>query len=339
MTAGNPRRPRFSVVIPTRDTRALTLACLDSLLSGPQAAQVEVVVVDDAGNDGTADAVAARFPGVRVLRNRRPAGFTASVNRGLASVGGEILLLLNSDTEVDGDAFEVLDQVFSQRRELGVVGAALHYPDGSPQWSGWRRPTPLWLFGLASGLPALLGRVPGLRVVHPVGGLGGREVEWVTGAAMAFRRAVWQQVGPFDEVFELYCQDLDFCVRSRRAGWEVTVVEDFQVMHHQGATVGRDAGAAGAQDPARLWRELVRWAGKDGGVQRARKASRALAAGARLRLAARWISGLLGGGASRPAWRQESLAYRRALAGLKAEVHTARAAAAADSQASDRRAP
>jgi N-acetylglucosaminyl-diphospho-decaprenol L-rhamnosyltransferase len=329
VTEDERRRSRFSVVVPTRDTRALTLACLDSILSARQAAEVEVVLVDDAGRDGTADAVAARFPRVRVLRNRRPAGFTASVNRGLASVRGEILLLLNSDTEVNDDAWEILDRVFSQRRELGVVGAALHYPDGTPQWSGWRRPTPLWLFGLASGLPALLGRLPGLRAVHPVGGLGGREVEWVTGAAMAFRRAVWQQVGPFDEVFELYCQDLDFCIRSRRAGWEVAVVEDFRVLHHQGATVGRGAGTAGAQDPTLLWRELVRWSGKEGGAPRARRAARALAAGARLRLAARWIGGLFGTGSSRPAWRRESRAYRRALAGLPAEAGKTRANAGA----------
>src|SRR3954447_1784304 len=92
--------PPLSIVIPTHDTRELTLRCLGSLFASPLPG-MEVILVDDASRDGTAEAVAGRHPEVVVLRTAEPARFTGSANRGLARASGEILLLLNSDTEVE----------------------------------------------------------------------------------------------------------------------------------------------------------------------------------------------------------------------------------------------
>ena len=150
--------PPLSVVVPTRNTRQLTLACLAALAAAaaarPELAAIEVVLVDDAGGDGTAEAVAERLPDVRLVRLERQAGFTRAANRGLAAAVGDVLLLLNSDAEIGGDGrgLAALLARFAAEPRLGIAGAALRYPDGTPQWSGGGEPTAAWLFALASGL-------------------------------------------------------------------------------------------------------------------------------------------------------------------------------------------
>lgn len=328
MASAVPSDPRLAVVVPTHDTRSLTLACLASLEAAGMAG-AEVIVVDDASRDGTAEAIRGRYPAVRVLRNERTQGYTRSANRGLAAARGEVLLLLNSDTEVGPGARDALEDAL-RRPRLGVVGAALRYPDGAPQWSGGRFPSLLWLFVLAAGVAPLLSPLPGARALRPVSAAGGGPVDWVTGAAMALRREVWAEVGAFDEGFRLYGQDLDFCTRARESGWEVAVAPAFHVVHHHGATIGRTAGAAGRQSPEPLWRDLVRWAHKHRGRGWARRAAWALAAGGRLRLAGRAFRGLFLAGEARAAWRRDSLAYRRAVAGVAEEIRAPEAPATGD---------
>src|SRR6185369_6870242 len=133
-----------------------TLRCVASLAAAG-APDLQVVVVDDGGTDGTDDALAAADPQIEILRLSPAAGFTRAANQGLARAHGDLLLLLNSDTEVEPGAFAALLAAFDRDPRLGAAGAVLHYPDGSPQWSGGRAPGLLWLFALASGLPERLG--------------------------------------------------------------------------------------------------------------------------------------------------------------------------------------
>ena len=288
--------PRLSIVIPTHNTRDLTLRCLDTVAASVSGtgAEAQVVLVDDAGTDGTAEAVAERHPAVEVIRTAAPSGFTRSVNLGLSRARGEILLLLNSDTEVDRAGLEALLAAFDADPGLGVAGATLHYPDGSPQWSGGRAPSLAWLFALASGLPALLGRLPFYRRVKPPGSAPG-EIEWVTGAALAMRRAVHEAVGPLDESFRFYAQDLDLCLRARGAGWTVALLPDFRVMHHHGATIGSRSGAreksGGRQSWQLLWSDLLLWARKHRGAGWARRAALLMAIGGSARLLCRGLVG------------------------------------------------
>jgi GT2 family glycosyltransferase len=328
--------PALSVVVPSRNTRELTLRCLAGLSAAasarPELAALEVVLVDDAGEDGTVAAVAARHPNVRVLRFEQQAGFTRAANRGLAATAGAVLLLLNSDTEVggDGSGLAALLARFAAEPRLGIAGAALRYPDGTPQWSGGGEPSAAWLFALASGLPELLGRLPLYRRWRPASGTGcAGAVAWVTGAAMAIRRTVWDQVGPLDEGFRFYAQDLDFCLRTRQAGWSVAVVPEFEVIHHHGATIqgegGRPPGRRGAVHPELLWTDLLRWAGKRGGPPATRRAARALLSGGRLRLLGRRLAAPLVPAAGRARFREDSDAFDRALRAVAAAAARAKA--------------
>lgn len=313
--------PSISIVIPTHGTRELTLRCLESLAASPLpgTAGMEVIVVDDASGDGTAEAVGEGHPEVVVLRNETPQRFTRSANLGLARARGEIFLLLNSDTEVEPGSLGRLLAAFEQEPRLGIAGALLHYPDGTPQWSGGREPSAAWFFALASGLPALLERLPAYRRAKPLDPREPVRVDWVTGAAMAFRRAAWEAAGPLDEGFRFYAQDLDFCVRARRAGWNVEIRPEFSVLHHHGATIGRAAGARGRQHPELLWSDLLRWARKHHGTAWASRAEKALRSGAALRLGSRKLARPFVGAGRRDEWREDDRLLGTALAALGQE--------------------
>jgi GT2 family glycosyltransferase len=277
---------------------------------------MEVILVDDASSDGTAAAALERHPGLVVLRNETPARFTRAANLGLAQAKGEILLLLNSDTEVEPGGLGRLLEVFAREPELGIAGALLHYPDGTPQWSGGREPSLAWFFALASGLPALLDRLPFYRRTKPLAPDRPVGVDWVTGAAMAFRRAVWKSAGPLDESFGFYAQDLDLCLRARRAGWRTEIRPEFRVLHHHGATIGRAVGSGGRRHFELLWTDLLRWARKTHGERWSTRAAAALRAG----LAARRLALPFLAATQRQAWREDDRALRAALAILSRTV-------------------
>jgi GT2 family glycosyltransferase len=321
MSGEGPLRPPaagVSVVIPTHDTRELVLACLASLAAADPPPR-EIVVVDDGSSDGTAAAVEASYPAVRLLRHAAPRGFTAAANAGAALATSELLLLLNSDTAVERGAVGALAAAFAAAPRLGVAGAALTYPDGRAQWSGGRAPRPLWLLALASGLPRRLDEL-GRWPRRPVSGHRGEAVEWVTGAALATRRSLWQSLDGLDPRFALYAQDLDFCLRAGAAGWQVAIVPACRVVHHHGATIGRQV--AGRQHTPLLWADLVRWARKQGGGAGARRAARRYRLGGALQRALLRLAALRGGAAAARA-RRESATFRAAAAAARAAAHEA----------------
>ena len=310
--------PRLSIVIPTHQTRELTLRCVDALRACAPGSS-EIIVIDDGSTDGTAEALHQRHPGVKLIALAPGRGFTAAANLGMREARGELLFLLNSDTEVEPMTVPRLLAAFDGNPRLGVAGAELRFPDGRPQWSAGHVPTPLWLFAQASGMARVLARLPGYRWLRPEGGARDR-VDWVCGAAMTVRREAWLAVGGFDERFHFYCQDLDLCLRVVAAGWTVEVVSGARVTHLAGATIGQRPGAASDRShPALLWTDLVRWAAKRGGPRRARDTARVLRLGGALRVGARRLIVPFLPPHRRETWQRETRAFQQALAALAGE--------------------
>ncbi len=316
--------PALSIVVPSRDTRALTIRCLASIEAAARVADSEIILVDDGSGDDTAAEVRVRFPGVRVVRHEVPRGFTAAANTGLRLASGAVRLLLNSDTELRPGGLDVLIEAFDADPSLGIAGAQLAYPDGAAQWSGGRAPGLAWLFAEASGLAGALARLPGYRRLRPLDRRADRDVDWVTGAALAMRRDVWEAVGPLDEAFGLYGQDLDFCLRAGDRGWRVRIAAGFRVLHHHGATVARVFGRPGRQHVPAKWTDLRRWAEKRRGPAYARRVAWAIAAGAALRLAGRRVLTPAVPAPRRDRWLGETHELRLALAALRASVPAGR---------------
>ncbi len=309
-----------SVVVPTLDTRELTLRCVESVLASrlPDGVGLDVVVVDDGSRDGTAEALAGR-QGVRVLRNEAPTGFARAVNRGAAETTGQLLVLLNSDTELEAGSLACVVEAFAAEEAVGIAGAALRYPDGTPQWSAGAEPSLLWLFAQASGAPALLGRLPGWRRMKPLHSDQPVDVGWVSGAAMAVRASVWREHGPFDATYGFYGQDLDFCLRARDRGWRVCLLPGFRVVHHHGATISsKGDGHTGNANLGLLWSDLIHWAEKKKGPEFARRARAAICMGSALRVAARRLATPFVARPRRPAWRSETTTIARMRRGLGA---------------------
>ncbi len=278
---------KLSFVIPTRDTPELLLACLASVVREAPGAQV--IVVDDGGSDQIGRRARECWSKVVTLRNEIGRGFSAAANAGMVVADGEVLVCLNSDTELERGSVDALLRALAEHPDLGVAGGRLLYPDGRPQWSGGAEPTLLWLFALTSGLGRLRGA---LRRAGPADDEPAiRHHDWVSGAALAIRRAAWEMAGPFCERYRFYAQDLDLCRRAHDHGFAVAVVAGFRVLHHHGATIARRSpgapGAQGAPSSQRLdllWADLADWYASRRGPAAGRRARRAMLLGARLRL-------------------------------------------------------
>jgi hypothetical protein len=307
----------ISIVVPSRDTREVTLRCLATVAESVVTIPAEVILVDDGSGDGTAAAVEQQFPRTRVIRHETSRGFTVAANAGLRLATQPLMLLLNSDTELSRGAVDALVGALAADAQLGIAGAQLLYPDGSGQWSGGSAPTLSWLFAESSGLARAVAHVPGYRVMRPLTATSNRDVDWVTGAALVMRREVWTDVGPFDEAFRIYSQDLDFCLRARDRGWKVRVIAASRIVHLHGATINRVTGSRGRQHPHALWTDLIRWAEKRRGRAYARRAGGVIAAGARLRLLGRRLLGPAVPADLRDTWRGETREIQLALAALR----------------------
>jgi GT2 family glycosyltransferase len=267
----------LSIVIPSYNSAAMTLeTCRAAIAAAPDA---EVIVVDDASTDGTFELLRGEVRVVRLDVNRR---FGGAANAGVAASRGEIVLLLNSDARVDRDAIAALLDAFASDERLGIAGARLLNPDGTPQWSGGPVPTIPWLVVMVSGTASFLRWRTGASPVRTAEGVcPPYDIGWVSGAAMAFRREAWE---PFRETYRFYAQDVEFCVRARSRGWRVRLIEAARVTHIGGATL--------PQNPALLWLDLLTWGRTHYGRAWAAFARVSMCAAAMLRIAARRVRGL-----------------------------------------------
>ena len=241
--------PTVSVLIVSYNTRALLLDALGAL---DAQTELELIVVDNASADGSADAVAARFPRVRLVRSPINLGFAAGVNRAAAHARGDVLLLLNPDALLPSDGPSRLARFLLDQPRAAAVGAALRYADGRHQPAAFRFPgllqvaLDLWPIARLADSP-INGRIPShgrpVLVDHPLG------------ACMAIRRAAWCDVGPFDEGYFMYVEEVDWCRRACARGW--------QIWHHPGVVAVHHAGAATRQQAdamfVELWRSRLRY--------------------------------------------------------------------------------
>jgi N-acetylglucosaminyl-diphospho-decaprenol L-rhamnosyltransferase len=194
---------------------------------------VEVLVVDNGSTDGSVEMVRQRFPADELIANASNRGYAAANNQGVERARGRYLFLLNSDAEVEVAALRTLVAYADDHPKAGVIGPKLLNPDGTLQPSGGRFPTPASTVASLLGLNRLTGRPrygTGRDYSVPA------EVDEVSGAAMLIRREVIEQVGGLDEGFAWGYEDVDYCLRARRAGWRVHYVPDARVMHHWGGT-------------------------------------------------------------------------------------------------------
>lgn len=233
----HPIPVRLSIIIVNYNGGELVMRCLQSLQVHPPQVDHEILVIDNASNDGIPDRIAAEFPPILLTRLGENIGFTRAFNRGLAQSVGEYVLSLDNDTEVEFGALDLLVGFLDANPNAGACGARLFNPDGSIQHTARRFPTPAnALFGRRSLLTRWFPDNPISRrylmtdeerqeTPYPVDNL--------SAACLLVRRSVIAQVGVLDESFYVYWCDADWCFRIKAGGWAVYTIPAGRVVHNE----------------------------------------------------------------------------------------------------------
>jgi N-acetylglucosaminyl-diphospho-decaprenol L-rhamnosyltransferase len=234
-------RPRVDVGVVTWNTRDLTVQALRRLLDTDQGADLRVLVHDNGSSDGTAAGVQEQVPEADVVAGPDNLGFAAAVNKLLERSEAPWFLMLNSDAWPNPGAVGRLVDAAERHPRAALVAPRLERPDGSLEHS--THPFPSVTVAVASAL-------------HPSGRwaerrqlLGAwqhdreREVDWAVGAAWLMRREAINAVGGLDESFFMYVEDLEWCHRARRLGWEVWFTPQAVVVHVGNASGEKKYGA------------------------------------------------------------------------------------------------
>ncbi len=237
----------LSVIVVSWNTKDLLRACLSSLQSELKTLcpeqDCEVFLVDNNSADGSAQMAAAEFPWVRLTANSDNKGFAAANNQALAHATGDFVLLLNPDTEVKPGALRILIDFFSTHAKAGVVAPQLLNTDGSIQRS-------------CRAFPSFIGMVfelVGLSRMFPAGSKYGakfreykmldwqhddeRQVDQPEGACLMIKRQLLDQIGTLDEGYWMLFEEVDWCFRAKKAGWEIWFTPAAQVVHHYGQSI------------------------------------------------------------------------------------------------------
>ena len=205
--------------------RDLLLACLDAIeRTTPSDLEHEILVLDNASDDGSADAVRDLDRDIRLIALEERAGKAANDSRLLQEARGEFCLLLNEDSELEPGAVAALLGALQSDRDAAAAGAQLLTPDGREVPCAWRLP---------SAETALAGALfLHRRFTVMSGGSGTRPVGWVQSSAMIVRREAAEHVDWLDPDFFVYSDETDFCKRLWEASWKILYVPSARAVHH-----------------------------------------------------------------------------------------------------------
>jgi N-acetylglucosaminyl-diphospho-decaprenol L-rhamnosyltransferase len=231
---------RLSYCVVNTNGRDFLLACLEAIdRTHPPELEREVLVLDNASDDGSAEAVRERWPDARLFALERRIGKAAADSKLLSEATGRYALLLNEDSELQDGAVAALVEALERDDHAAAAGAQLLTSDGRPTACAWRLPGPGW--ALAAAL--FLHRPYAVQS----GGDRVREVGWSQSSAMLVRVDAAAEVGFLDPDFFVYSDETDFCKRLHDAAWRILYVPGAQAVHHDQL----------ATDPAGMARRIV----------------------------------------------------------------------------------
>ena len=231
--------PTVSIVIVSYNTRDLTLTCLHSVSRQSRQIPLEVIVVDNASRDGSADVIEAQYPSVNLIRSAVNLGFGRAVNLAAKEARGEYLLLLNTDATLFDDAIDRLTGFAKGHPENRIYGGLVLEESGKVDLATCQRHISLWsMVCMAVGLNAVFPRNRLLnRELMPEWDRSTvREVEVLTGCLFLIDRTLWQKLDGFDPLFFLYGEDADLCYRAALGGNRPLFCPQAMATHRAGAS-------------------------------------------------------------------------------------------------------
>lgn len=231
----------LSIIILNFKTKNLLRECLRTVEVAKPSLNFEVIVVDNASNDGTAEMLRAEFPSVRLIQSDRNRGYAGGNNLGIRAASGKYIMVMNPDILVWPQSIEKLVTFMDTHTDVGIAGPQLTNPDGTIQQSCYRYQTlltPVYRRTILGKLPWAK-RAVDLYLMKDFDHKTVRDVDWLLGGALIVRREAMEKVGLLDESFFLYFEDADWCRRFWEHGFRVTYVPDSSMVHfHQRASKG-----------------------------------------------------------------------------------------------------
>jgi GT2 family glycosyltransferase len=229
---------KISAIIVSWNAKEFLLECIDSILSQKVPASLEIIVIDNASSDGSAEAVKAKFPDVKLICNKDNYGFAKGNNIGIKASDGDYLFLINSDVVVREGCLNKMIEYMNEHPKIGILGPKIVGTNDRVQRSCMGYPS---LWNALTRALALDSLFPGSKL------FGGqlltfwghdevRAVEVINGCFWMLRRSAMQEVGLLDESFFIYGEDIDWCKRFNESGWKVVFFPDAEAIHYGGAS-------------------------------------------------------------------------------------------------------
>ena len=228
----SPKKIKVSIVIPVYNQYRITISCLSAIKEHTTNIDYEIIIADDCSTDFTKN-ITDKVSNITVIRNIENLGFLKNCNNAVSKTRGEYIVLLNNDTNVQPGWLASLLAVFEQEEKIGLVGPKLLFEDGSLQEAGgiiWKDGTG-WNYG-RGGNP----ESPEFNYL--------KEVDYLSGACIVFKRNLWDMLNGFDECFcPAYYEDTDLAFQVRKEGYKVIYQPKSLVVHMEGISHGSDIGA------------------------------------------------------------------------------------------------
>ena len=230
-------RARLSIIIVNYNAGRLLKECIDSIYKESTTIPFDVWVVDNYSQDNSITMIKEYFPQVNVIENKENVGFARANNQAIAKCTGDYILILNPDTLILQNALEKIINFMGENPTVGICGCKVLNEDGTLQLACRRSiPAPGVAFFRLTGLSRLFPNSKtmakyNLTYLDPDNP---HEVDAVSGAFLMIRKKVVDKIGTLDENFFMYGEDLDFCIRTKKAGWIVMYFPGAQIIHHKG---------------------------------------------------------------------------------------------------------
>lgn len=227
-------QPELSVIIVNWNTLRITADCIQSLIDIKEVSPIEIIVIDNASTDGSAEHFKEKFSSIKLIENKSNVGFAEGCNQGLEIAQGKYLLLLNPDTIANEPALKGMIEFLKTHPIVGAVGCRLLYTDGTFQRAYGKFITP-FNFLISQSLVAVLLRrfISRIRNFLPV--LKKRKpfsVDWLMGACIMMPQSIYRKIGGFDPEYFMYCEDADWCFRVKKEGYWIYHVPQFSIYHY-----------------------------------------------------------------------------------------------------------
>lgn len=226
-----------SIIIVNYNSKEYLDKCLGSVVKAKGNNRYELIVVDNASNDGSAELVRDKYPDVKLISNSDNLGFIKANNQGMRASSGKMVMCLNNDTIIKDDAIGKLVQFLMAHGDAGAVGPKLLNIDGTIQMQCRRGfPTPINSLYYFLGLSKLFTKSKrfGSYLLTYLDDKATVEVDSLCGAAMLVKREVLDKVGLMDESYFMYGDDIDWCYRIKKAGWKIFYLPEAEIVHYGG---------------------------------------------------------------------------------------------------------